>query len=226
MRLILLLSFVIVSGCDLGTYSKRYSERIGTMTSMANSNKNLADTQISVGGGAKFRIPKICYYEGSGEYTSGSDDNLARIPGIDLKGFTASYLGDVEYESKFLPFQIYFYFVGKDVYPGAQEAQTEIKKEIRTVLKNTEISWSNQTIVAYDGTEHAWATATVTAGLPFSVFQDGSPKPTNLPGRMDLCLTTNNRGTLIVVFRAPADIFGHDQEPLVEGTLKSIQGFK
>ena len=106
-----------------------------------------------------------------------------------------------------------------------KDPKAEIQKEIRKVLKD--FSWSSpKKITGDDGQEYAWTTGFESAGMPFLVLENDSEKSEPMQGRMDICLTSNEKGTLIVVFRAPTEIFGHKEEALVEGTLKSIRGFK
>ena len=224
-RLIVCIAMVtVLSGCDLGTYSKRYNDRVGKMTSMANSNKDLADQLIDIAGNAKIRVPKVCYNEDSLKFGPQDEFLKARIPGIEIEGFVSSFMGDKEAaDGSWYPFQVYFFFMpGKNI----EEAKSEVKAVVGSVLTQTRVSWEPKDMESYDGNEYVWNSATVGAGQPFLVYENNSEKQKTINGRLDLYLTDNDKGVLAVAFRAPASVFGYDDEHLVEGTLKSIQGFK
>ena len=214
--------FLLVSaGCDLGTYSKRYNERVGQMQEMANTNKDLADVWIDVGGGGKIRVPKLCYFDQSFKYGKEDLHSKARLPGIEIAGFQKSFMGDVENGDQLLPFQVYVFFM-----PSKKplEAKDEIKVEMRKKFKDA--GWETRKVDSYEGKECVWEQMTIAgSSQPFDVYQNNSEKNINLPGRLDLLLTSNDQGTLVIGFRAPADIFGLEQEGLLTGTMRSLTGF-
>ena len=82
-----------VAGCDLGTYSSRYNDRVGKMTSMANTNKDMASEQNSIKGIAKIRVPKVCNNPDSVSFGENDNFTKARIPGIEIDGFARSFMG-------------------------------------------------------------------------------------------------------------------------------------
>lgn len=222
MRLILLFVLVGSVGCDLGTYSKRYNDRVGRMSAMANTNKDLSDQLVDVGGGGKLRLPLLCYHKDSMKFDTKSDFTKARLPGIEIPGFRSSYMGDIVRDDRYLPFQAYIHYVQGG---SVNELKEEITQSIQKVLTSTSVEWTSERIEAYSGTEHVWHKAKVTAGLPFLVFQNDAEKSEQLSGRMDFYLTASDAGVLIVIFRAPSEVFGYDEETILQGTLMSIQGF-
>lgn len=217
------LLLILLAGCDLGTYSSRYNERVGKMTTMANTNKDLADELIDVGGIAKIRIPRVCYNKDSAKYGPGDDSFKARIPGIEIDGFVSSFVGDKESGGKWFPFQVYF-FVKKN--GNVEEVKDQIKSAIRSVLKQTSVTWENEKIESYDGKTYVWHSTTIGSTQPFNVFENGAEKQVNLNGRLDLYVTESEKGILTIAFRAPTAVFGHDDKHLIDGTLRSIQGFQ
>lgn len=214
---------ILAGGCDLGTYGSRYNDRVGKMTSMANSNKDLADTLIDVAGVAKIRVPKICNDDKSAKFDKSSDFNKARIPGFEIDGFVSSFLGDKEGGDQWLPFQVYFYYNSQN---NIVEVKKNLKQLVKAKLPSESFTWNSRKMEAYDGKEYLWENAKAGGGLPFLIYENNVYKETNLNGVMDFYVTANDNGVLIVVFRAPTSIFGLDEQPLVEGTLKSIQGFQ
>lgn len=213
----------IFSGCDLGTYGKRYSDRIGGMAVMANSNKDLADEMINVAGIAKIRVPKVCYNADSAKFGKSDDFLKARLPGIEIDGFVSSYMGDKESsDGKWYPFQVYFFYVPNT---NVEEVKKNIKAAVGSVLTQTKMSWDSLKVMSYDGKEFVWHSSTVGAGQPFLVFENNSEKQVSLNGRLDFYVTGKEQGVLAVAFRAPSSVFADEDRHLIEGTLKSIQGF-
>lgn len=214
----------LVAGCDLGTYSSRYNDRVGKMTSMANTNKDLANELIDIKGVAKIRVPTVCNNPNSVRYGERDDFLKARIPGIEIDGFVTSFMGDkLAGDGKWYPFQVYLYYLpGKNV----EDTKSEIRSAVNVVLKQTRVTWDSMSVEAYDGTPYSWASTTIGAGQEFLVFENGLENKVELNGRLDFYATSNPEGTLVVAFRAPSSVFADEDRPLIEGTLKSIQGFK
>lgn len=214
----------MLSGCDVGTYGKRYNDRIGKMTSMANTNKDLANDLIDIAGVAKIRIPRVCYNEDSVKYGKQDEFLKARIPGIEIEGFVSSFMGDKEgNDGKWYPFQVYFYYIPNK---NVEEVKKDVKAAFAEKLSSTTISWDSMNVETYDGNEYAWSATTIGAGQQFLVYENNSEKAVELNGKIEVFATSNDQGVLLVIFRAPTSVFGDGEKSLLDGTLKSIQGFK
>lgn len=215
---LLVVALLLFVGCDLGTYSKRYDERMDKSSSIRNTNKDLSQKIYKIGNAGSIRLPKIFTLESSEEYGPEDDFKLARVNGMDFPGFVKSYIGDKKSGENWLPVQGYFFVIA-----GGDKSSTDIQGEISEIIKQRvaeRAAWENTPILGNDGETRAWSKMTVTGTQPFFVFEPGSDnqKEKNLTGRMDLYLRSSDQSHFLVVMRSPAEVF---DDAMVLGMVKS-----
>lgn len=237
---LLALSLVALGGCDLGTYSSRYEERLPQLTRRAQLASRLHSTFQSLeisnviegapavpdGGnlslGAKIRLPNIFDAE-SRKLSPADPPSIAAPPGIQLPIGLAYERYVANSESDRLP--IYFYLMA---FPKATVELADVEGQIKGVLDSrleTVPSWQAQSIETLDGGTLEFRSLVVSQAQPFVVQRvDNAPEPQALEGQLHFYARTVGDYHLVFVFRYPSQIADSLGFPdAIHGSLGTLQ---
>lgn len=237
---ILGLAVATTLGCDLGTYSRRYTERLPQLTRRAELGRDLHNSYLSLqisavnsalpavpGGGSastgvKVRLPKI--FDAESRLLSASDPaDISGPPGMALPIGLAYERYITNAESDRLP--IYFYLVA---IPKAEIEMSKVEELITGALP-AEIdpvpSWQSQVIETLDDGTLDFRALKISQAQPFQVqLVDNAPEPQTLEGQLQFYARTEGDYHLVFIFRYPSQLADSLGFPTaIEGCLGTLK---
>ncbi|MCA9106384.1 MAG: hypothetical protein KDA83_13220 [Planctomycetales bacterium] len=215
---ILLLTSV---GCDLGTYSSRYSERLpqlqrrGENASYLNNYQSLeistvisgapvAEGNSTINVGAQIRLPMIFDNE-SRKLGPNDPPSIAAPPGMQLPIGLAYERYITNENSDRLP--IYFYLIAIPTEKAdLTTVETDIDTVLATIVENSG-GWKSLSVDTLDDSTLDYRALRVSQAQPFVVqLVDNAPQPQTLEGQLHFYARTVGDYHLIFVFRYPSQV--------------------
>ena len=222
----ILATIILNSGCDDGTYNKRFNERlteatrVSNMTTQLGISKNATDPTGATAG--QLRFPKI-FDQYKTEYNAQSNPDLAQLPGISIPGFSYSFERLAESgHGDFWGFNAYVHVV-----PVGEESDDDFRSSIGDKLKtkiNSDMGWRSHNITDLEGKPASWQKLQILAGLPFQTQVADEKALKTLEGRMELYHINTGKFHVVLIYRCPSELVEKTQfDKQIEASVGSFK---
>jgi len=229
-------------GCDDGTYSSRYKERLADVGRISTLSFYLQPSRIGVsdeagkGTGVDLQLPLI-FDKDRKQYSKSDDENRAQVPGIKIPGFNYSLerlAGNAN--SEFLPVQFYAF-----ANSAAALSEDDFKAAVTAAVDQTfgkgQYGWGTTNIINMDGSTTSWNKMEILAGHPFHYLAADQQEQTRaMDGKLLIYERSNGKHTIAFAFRFPTELNDRLQQPApgdspsferaIEASLGSVRGLK
>ncbi len=214
--LILILGTIQV-GCDDGTYSKRYGQRLESITRVSGLSTQLGERyRITDPSGTSVNMdvqfPKVFYAaEGQTVTVMNANDQPPRapdkmqIPGIPINGFSYSFESLVNSgKGNLWAFNAYTYAV-----PVGDLSNEQFEDSIVTALKTkitSDVRWTPYEYVDFDGVTQKVSQMVILSGLPFNTKTGEIEELKTLEGRMEMYHINTGTHHVVLCYRGPSEL--------------------